>query len=705
MNILQDFALALVDFPTALLYYLVLLAADGLAFLAANRTTNAGEQLALPLRTALLVVFCSQLVLLTLSLLLFQGYADINEFFPLVFQTLTFITLVWIVWALAFPQAKRWLRHIPIILTLVAFLAGSVTVTFISNQSAAFGSSWVHQVWSGASLGLLIVGIVSILSRKHNFKLEGFLVLLIAALGYLVYLSDPVSAALPSAVALSQLLYYPLLVSIAWQNQPKPAIVHQVGPLPASPQMAEAFLELNLQTEQEQIRNALTHSLSVFLMSDMLGLVERTSEGNLRVSNTYDLIREAWLPVFELTPEQVPQLSAHFEDALPLSINKVEELAEEKAALLQALGYNASGCLFLYPLKGEGEIPKYALLCLTPYTNRAWTPEDQSRLSILSEKIVRVLDNSTATEAQARAVEELRINLNQMQRQNARLGEDLERHQKLLGELRQEYLQVKNRYSKETQLWAERQKFLEGKLANLEETLQKQAAAFAEVESLRQQKSELEAALTKNNEKLASLKQALVNAQEVLSGESLTPTDKVEPGASESSEMLSGSQAAAAAESALKEYTNNFNSHTIQLENRLQTLPLVPRRVFATLQKVLQSLVSNAVAASPQGSSISVELLPSDDLNLPESLEIRVTDRGGGLSEAEQRAFLSFVTGAENDIPKSIGNAQALQQAVALVQAAGGHWWIHADPGCSSTYRVSLPLDGHDSLSSGSVEH
>ncbi len=64
----------------------------------------------------------------------------------------------------------------------------------------------------------------------------------------------------------------------------------------------------------------------------------------------------------------------------------------------------------------------------------------------------------------------------------------MERHQKLLAELRQEYLQVKNRYTKETQLWAERQKLLEGKLANLEETLQEQAAAFAEVESLRQQK-------------------------------------------------------------------------------------------------------------------------------------------------------------------------------------------------------------------------
>jgi hypothetical protein len=58
-------------------------------------------------------------------------------------------------------------------------------------------------------------------------------------------------------------------------------------------------------------------------------------------------------------------------------------------------------------------------------------------------------------------------------------------------------------------------------------------------------------------------------------------------------------------EAALKEYTNNLNSHTIQLENRLEALPLVPRGVLATLQKVLQSLVSNAVAASPQGAAFS----------------------------------------------------------------------------------------------------
>ena len=190
MNILQDFALALVDFPTALPYYLVLLAASGLAFIAANRAKNAGEQLALPLRTALLVVFFAQLVLLTLSLLLFQGYANLTVFFPLVYQTLTFITLVWVVWALVFPQAKGWLKRIPLILTLAAFLAGCFTFFYPAQQIAAHGTTWVHQAWAGASLVLLIAGIISIFSRKHPFKIESLLVLLIAALGYLVYLSN-----------------------------------------------------------------------------------------------------------------------------------------------------------------------------------------------------------------------------------------------------------------------------------------------------------------------------------------------------------------------------------------------------------------------------------------------------------------------------------------------------------------------------------
>ena len=697
MNILQDFALALMDFPTALPYYLVLMAASGLAYLAANRAINTGEQLALPLRTAFLVVFLSQLVLLTFSLLLFQGYSNLTDFFPFFYQALTFITLVWIVWALALPQgrgslAKGWLKRLPLILTLAAFLAGCLTVFFITQQHAEYGIIWVYQAWAGASLVLLLAGIVLILIRKHPMKLEGFLVLLIAALGYLVFLVDPVSAALPAAIVLSQLLYYPLLVSIAWQTQPKPAITRQVNSLPASPELAEAFLELNLRSDQEQIRNALTHSLSIFLMSDLLGLVELTSERNLRVSNTYDLIREAWLPAFELSPEQVPQLAAHFEDGLPFNANKTEELAEEKATLIQAMGYNTSGCLLLYPLKGERETPQYGLLCLTTYTNRAWTREDQTRLSVIAEKIVRVLDKSATIDAQAKAVEGLRISLNQQQRQNAHLREDLEHHQKLLSELRQEYLQVKNRYTKETQLWASRQKALEGKLASLEETLQKQAAAFAEVETLRQQKNDLEEALAKNTEKLSNLKRALASAQELLSGTTPTPSGKDNSETGKSAEMLSGSQAAAVVQAMLEENTENRDSYDIQLKSQIDSLPTIPQKVLATLQKVLQNLLRNAIAASPQGSSIFIELMPSEDQSLPESLEIRVTDQGGGLSKAEQSAFLSLLAGAEGDMPASIGNAQALHQAVALVQAAGGHWWIHAEPGQSTTYRVNLPL-------------
>jgi len=113
MEIFQDFATALTAFPNALLYYLVLISASGIAFLEANRSKNSGSEATKPLGPALLVVFFAQLILLTLSLLSFQGYSVLANIFPLVYHTLTFITIIWIIWSLVAPIDKGWLNRLP----------------------------------------------------------------------------------------------------------------------------------------------------------------------------------------------------------------------------------------------------------------------------------------------------------------------------------------------------------------------------------------------------------------------------------------------------------------------------------------------------------------------------------------------------------------------------------------------------------------
>lgn len=80
MKALSDILPLLTVFPYALLYYLALLCASLLAALALRRS-SARAQSGAALRLSLAVIFASQLLLLTLSLLIHQGYAGLARFF------------------------------------------------------------------------------------------------------------------------------------------------------------------------------------------------------------------------------------------------------------------------------------------------------------------------------------------------------------------------------------------------------------------------------------------------------------------------------------------------------------------------------------------------------------------------------------------------------------------------------------------------
>jgi len=63
---------------------------------------------------------------------------------------------------------------------------------------------------------------------------------------------------------------------------------------------------------------------------------------------------------------------------------------------------------------------------------------------------------------------------------------------------------------------------LEEQIAQLKEALDRQEAEYGKVEELRQQKNELEKALARNAEQLASLKNALKSSEQLLGGLSLS---------------------------------------------------------------------------------------------------------------------------------------------------------------------------------------
>jgi hypothetical protein len=75
-------------FPYALLYYALLLVSSGLALLAMNQSGKADKA---QLQTALIIIFFSQIVLLTVNLLAYQGFQLIKALFPLIHRVVNLV--------------------------------------------------------------------------------------------------------------------------------------------------------------------------------------------------------------------------------------------------------------------------------------------------------------------------------------------------------------------------------------------------------------------------------------------------------------------------------------------------------------------------------------------------------------------------------------------------------------------------------------
>ncbi len=699
MIALLDILPLLTVFPYALLYYLILLCASLLAVIALRRTGSAGYQPARALRAALFSVFAAQLLLLTLSLLIYQGNADLSRYFPLVFHTLTLITLIWLSGGLLTGRLNTRLMRLFIFLSSFTLLAGALCVLAWSTWPAdkAFAGSVFSLAWSGAALLVLFIALVLALRSQRPHKLERVLILLIAALGYLVNILFPMESMLPSGVMLSQLLYYPLLISAAWQSrrseQSRPASA-------SSPHMTAALLDVGLRSGVNEIRAALTHALSLYLMGDVVGIMEKDPQSPaFTVSSAYDLISETHLPVFQLPFKQVPKLRRHFEDLVPLTANADEDLAAEKEALMRASGFNACGPLLLFPFGTR------ALLCHNPYTRRAWTSADLDALNPLADKLNQVLERAAVVQAESALQDESRYNVNQVEREKRDMADALSVSKAELSTLISTRANEQAAYTAELRVREQRQKYLQAQLEALQEKLQAQQNALTELDALRGQKAALELALEENEQRALSLRHELENARAALGdllGKPVSPlaiTEKTKSAKTDQSasvpEETHSSRASTreTLQNTLDEVALSFYSRRVALQAEFGALPEMNQPTFSLVQQVLEDLAINAFAASPEDGEVVLKVGSAPDENGRSALEILTTHAGEGLTAEEQQRLPETLLNPQSEAPAGIGDITALREAARLLRERGGHWWLKSETGQLTHWRALFPLD------------
>ena len=673
-------------YPYALLYYAILLASAGLALFAfrrANPTNNPA------LRNSLLVIFFSQLILLTLSLMIYQGFSQLSLVFPIAFRALTLVCILWFLKALFWQPQERhgWLIWV---LTILILTAASLLALFwlpLAGEQS-FNGSWQDFIWVGFTLLTITIGAIVYLLQDRADRAEGILILVLAAMGYLFYLALPNGGSLPASVMVSQLLYYPLMISLAWQRE-KPAPVPQPAAATAerrelSSEVAFRMLDVSLQQTNTQIQRSLTHSLGLHLLADLCGFLVTDKDNNgLTLLNMYDLIREEFLGTVELPYKDFPVLAAHLDDCEILVSNTPKEHAQEKNALMELIGYNQIGNLLFYPLNPIDAPVGRGLLCLSPFTGRAWSSKELDQLSVIAPKVNEILDESADIEQKATSAQRLQTLLNRVQRERAQTEEQFVQSQNLLAQLRQELHVNGQTHESEVEMWLTRQETLEDQLENLQNTLQQNEATIAQAEALRLEKEQLERSMAQNTQQMEGLRTALDQARDMLEQISPQPafssTDKPTLGLTDELQAL----------------FDSINSKTDQkqiricIENTLSAEPIPETK--SHLLQLSGSLLQNALSVSKAGSEILLELLPSHDQ--PGYIELRVSDAGQGLKPEDQTKFLENLNSSAISAGQSQGEFGALREAVDLAQSLGGHWWIHSVPDTLTIHRLAIPLN------------
>lgn len=533
---LLELSPVLTVFPYALLYYGLLIVSAGLALIAALRS----EKQSRTLQIGLIIILVNQLLLLTFNLFAYQGVAGMEALLPIWHRGLNLINLIWLIWVVFKVREDVFPDWAPVLGTVLVFLTAIVLSLWWLPLSGAesFNFFVFDHLWIAVTLLITLLAGISYFLRYRKGVLEPLLILGISAIGFIFYLLLPQAGNLPAVVMMSQMLYYPLLISLTNhmgkqnQNLSEP-VGGSVAAKSLSANIAKTFLETSLQSNRSALEKTLSHGLSLYLMADLLGFLNyEDGADQLKLASTYDLIREDHISKVGLPIAQFASfLEAMNSDSLLLS-NRDGQHRAEKDALMPLSGYNRVGNLMLYPLPSTDPASKRAILALSPYTAKVWGKEELERLEPLRETIGKLLEKAIMLEEDARRLNDLREELVEKTQQIQVLNRDYDQSQSKLDQAKDDLAQTQATWTEEVELWINRQKKLENELEQLKGIIEANRENVEQVDKLRMQKKQLEETIQENARQADQLRDAFSQAGELLSKLSFRqnePPNPVEP--------------------------------------------------------------------------------------------------------------------------------------------------------------------------------
>ncbi|MEA4812495.1 MAG: hypothetical protein VB108_08000 [Anaerolineaceae bacterium] len=630
---------------------------------------------------------------------------------PLIERALSLLALIWICWG--FLNSDQAQTSLPTVwgLSLVLFIAAAalMVVWLPESQRISFNESFFNTSWLALCLLLVFAVLPALRKIPRASMVFALLYLCLMGIGVVAEFLLRKPGSFPSvyhyAAGLGLLIAAPgAFISFGQRakSSPKKKEPAQKSAQEAeiSTALASQMLDLGLQQDQSALLDSLTHSLSLYLMADICGVTSRCLPGPYRPLKVFDLIREDTIKAGEIPAELVPGFISADQTDLAFMDNKRHKISKEKEAFLKATNYNQVGNLLYYPISPMQSKRKYGLLCASPYTSKVWGEQELYKLKVLRPKLEMLLEKSemlgnpgVSTVAQAASI-------NHIESQKAELQEQMQKTNALLANIRADKDRLLEERTQEVRLWSERQRNLENQVDKLNAQLSNRKAALESTRQLEAEKARLEDALARNATHLGQLKEALNAASSAL--KAMAPTAEAQEGIFHSNEANTTATAPSPLHVQTRqriesEIRTNANLFARQGQTCLSTVETIPDLDYAQtirLSRILEQLQRNACSASPNYGQVKIDVLSGEPEGKFETIEICVTDYGGGLSPSDLQHFLKYISCTGYPVPVGIGDAKALKEALDLVKSSGGHLWVNNPEPNATSYRILLPVEG-----------
>ena len=142
--------------------------------------------------------------------------------------------------------------------------------------------------------------------------------------------------------------------------------------------------------------------------------------------------------------------------------------------------------------------------------------------------------------------------------------------------------------------------------------------------------------------------------------------------------------------------TKNHNRFTVQADPSVPTMHTDLKR----LRQILFNLLSNATKFTENG-LITLSIQPNPDAAL---VDFKVSDTGIGMSEEQQLLiFQEFRQADESTTRKFGGTGLGLTLSRQFTEIMGGRISLTSEPGKGTTFLVSLPMIGHETVATKRV--